>query len=128
MVGTIIGLVMMLTHLDPATIGPGMAIAVLTTLYGLLATNLIFLPIAEKLKQLHDAEMQIKAMIVRGVLGIQAGEHPRIIQLKLLTFLPPDERPSEGYKRVTMIDDDEHTFPVSIAEDIEEYVEMKRAA
>jgi chemotaxis protein MotA len=131
MVGTIIGLVMMLTHLDPATIGPGMAIAVLTTLYGLLATNLIFLPIAEKLKQLHDAEVQVKTMIVRGVLGIQSGEHPRIIQLKLQTFLPPDERPGEESERIATIDYSEQAIPFPMEEVVEEYEyeeEMKRAA
>jgi chemotaxis protein MotA len=93
MVGTLIGLVLMLTQLDADSVGPGMAVAVLTTLYGIVAANLFFMPMAEKLKQLHEAEMRIKTMIVRGVLAIQAGEHPRIIQLKLLTFLPPDERP-----------------------------------
>ena len=125
MVGTIVGLVLMLTHLDPATIGPGMAIAVLTTLYGLLATNLIFLPIAEKLKQLHEAEVQVKTMIVRGVLGIQAGEHPRIIQMKLLTLLPPDERMNEN--RVA-VDDDVQTIPFTMEEDDIDMKDIKQAA
>jgi len=131
MVGTIIGMVMMLTHLDPATIGPGMAIAVLTTLYGLLATNLIFLPIAEKLKQLHESEIQVKTMIVRGVLCIQAGEHPRIIQLKLMTFLPRDERPDDEFERAMMIqqdDNDEQTIPFAMEDVDEDAEEMKQAA
>lgn len=96
MIGTLIGLVLMLTRLNADTVGPGMAVAVLTTFYGLLAAHLIFMPIAEKLKQLHEAEMQIKMLIVRGVLAIQAGEHPRIIQQKLLTFLPPEEHSEEN--------------------------------
>ena len=118
MIGTIIGLVLMLTNLDAETIGPGMAIAVLTTLYGLLATNLLFLPIAEKLRQLHEAEMQVKAMIVRGVLAIQAGEHPRIIEQKLLTFLPPEERKNERREKVSMIED--VLIPLPMEDDIEE--------
>jgi chemotaxis protein MotA len=95
MLGTVIGLVLMLTRLDAASVGPGMAMAILTTFYGVLASHLFFLPIAEKLKQRHEAEMQIKSMIVRGVLAIQSGEHPRIIRSKLLTFLPPEERPND---------------------------------
>jgi len=112
MIGTLIGLVLMLTQLDADTVGPGMAIAVLTTLYGVVAANLFFLPIAEKLKQLNDAEMQVKAMIVRGVLAIQSGEHPRIIQLKLQTFLPPEERASDE-RRVSASDVQTIAFPVA---------------
>ena len=121
MVGTLIGLVLMLTRLDAETVGPGMAVAVLTTLYGIIAANLFFMPMAEKLKQLHEAEIRIKAMIVSGVLAIQAGEHPRIIQLKLLTFLPPDERPDEDRVRVNDIP----TIPLPMEEDM---VETTRAA
>ena len=96
MIGTLIGLVLMLTRLDAETVGPGMAVAILTTLYGVIAANLVFMPIAEKLRQHHDAEMLNKTLIVCGVLAIQAGEHPRIIRLKLQTFLPPNERQEEG--------------------------------
>jgi len=112
MVGTVLGLVFMFTNLDAETIGPGMAVAILTTLYGILAANLVFLPIAEKLKQLHEAEMQIKSMIIQGVLAIQGGEHPRIIQQKLLTFLPPDERWNEPRKQFTVIQDTPIPFPM----------------
>jgi chemotaxis protein MotA len=95
MIGTLIGLVLMLTNLNAETVGTGMAVAVLTTLYGLVASNMIFMPIAEKLRQLHEAEVRIKTLIVRGILAIQSGEHPRIMQMKLQTFLPPSERPDE---------------------------------
>jgi chemotaxis protein MotA len=122
MLGTLIGLVMMLANLDAETVGPGMAVAVLTTLYGILAAHLVFLPIAEKLKQLHEAEMQIKTMIVRGVLAIQSGEHPRIIEQKLLTFLPPDERPSEPRERITIVES------VAVPLPVEEEEEMTQAA
>ena len=116
MIGTLIGLVLMLTQLNAETVGPGIAVAILTTLYGVVAANLFFLPMTEKLKQLHEAEMRIKAMIVRGVLAIQSGEHPRIIELKLLTFLPPGERPNEN--KATAYDG--YTIPLPTAEDIEE--------
>ncbi|MCL2004622.1 MAG: motility protein A [Planctomycetaceae bacterium] len=95
MVGTLIGLVLMLTQLSAETVGPGVAVAILTTLYGIIAANLFFLPMAEKLKQLHESELRMKSMIAQGVLAIQSGEHPRIIQMQLLTFLPPGERPGE---------------------------------
>jgi len=121
MLGTVIGLVLMLTKLDAESVGPGMAVAVLTTFYGLIAAHLFFLPIAEKLRQLHNAEMQIKAMIVRGVLAIQAGEHPRIIQQKLLTFLPPEERAGEN--RITAEDVQTILLPMD-----EEVTETKQAA
>jgi len=116
MIGTLIGLVLMLTQLDAATVGPGMAVAVLTTLYGLIAANLIFMPIAEKLKQQNETEMRIKAMIVRGILAIQAGEHPRIIQMKLQTFLTPEERSN---KENRVIIDDAPTIPFPVGEDEE---------
>ena len=114
MIGTLVGLVMMLTHLDAETVGPGMAVAVLTTLYGILAANLVFLPMAEKLKQLHEAEIQVKTLIIRGVLAIQAGEHPRIIQQKLLTFLPPDERANEPRERIVIEEDAAVPLPVEV--------------
>ena len=112
MIGTLVGLVIMLTNLDAETVGPGMAVAVLTTLYGILAANLIFLPIAEKLKQLHEAEMQTKSMIVQGVLAVQGGEHPRIIRQKLQTFLPADERSNEPREKFVTFQDAPLPLPV----------------
>jgi len=120
MLGTIIGLIMMLTNLSAESVGPGMAVAVLTTFYGVLAAHLFFLPVAEKLRQLHEGEMRIKSMIVRGVLAIQSGEHPRIIQLKMQTFLPPEERLDEP---VAMDDVQTIAFPVE-----EDTIETKQAA
>jgi chemotaxis protein MotA len=121
MIGTLIGLVLMLTQLNAETVGPGMAVAILTTLYGVVSANLFFMPIAEKLKQLHEAEVRIKMMIVRGVFAIQAGEHPRIIEQKLLTFLPPEERLNED--RIAR--DDMQTIPFPTADKVEE---MEQAA
>ena len=111
MIGTLVGLVFMLTQLSAETVGPGMAVAVLTTLYGLSAANLIFLPIAEKQKQINEAEMRIKTLIVRGLLAIQSGEHPRIIQMQLQTFLPPEERLNEE-NRIVMQYESAVTLPL----------------
>ncbi|MGV8146353.1 MAG: motility protein A [Alkaliphilus sp.] len=93
MVGTLIGLINMLAKLDdPSTVGPSMAVALITTLYGSLMANLIFIPIATKLKLRSREEILIKEIIVEGLLSIQAGENPRIIEEKLKAFLPPKIR------------------------------------
>ena len=93
MIGTLIGLINMLQGLDDASgIGAGMATALITTFYGALIANLIFLPIAGKLQIRSDEEMIIKEMIIEGVLSIQSGEHPRNIRTKLLNYLPRAER------------------------------------
>lgn len=90
MVGTLIGLVMMLYNLnDPKKVGPGMAVAIITTFYGALASYLIFLPIAGKLKIRSHEELLMKEVIMEGVLSIQAGESPRIIAEKLKAYIAP---------------------------------------
>ncbi len=95
MIGTLIGLVLMLADLDPDTIGVGMAVALLTTLYGAIVSNLFFLPMADKLGFLNDNELQVMEITLKGVIAIQAGENPRVIKQKLLTYIPPAERPAE---------------------------------
>lgn len=93
MIGTLIGLVGMLQSLDdPTTIGPKMAVALLTTFYGSLIANLIFIPIAEKLKYKSSQEMLVRNIMLEGLLSIQAGENPRIIEEKLKSFLAPSLR------------------------------------
>ncbi len=93
MIGTLIGLIQMLAHLDDvAAIGPGMAVALLTTLYGALLANLVFIPMAGKLATRSEAEVALKQAIVEGVLAIQAGTNPRILQEKLKAFLSPREK------------------------------------
>ena len=93
MIGTLIGLIAMLQHLDdPAAIGPGMAVALITTFYGALFANLIFLPLGSKLVKHNDDETLEMEMVVEGVLAIQYGEHTNTISRKLLNFLPPKER------------------------------------
>ncbi len=93
MIGTLIGLIAMLQSLeDPTQIGGGMAVALITTFYGALVSNLVFLPIAKKLKNRSDEEVVLREMIIEGILSIQYGEHPKNIQRKLLNFLPPKMR------------------------------------
>lgn len=95
MIGTLIGLVAMLRNLeDPAKIGPGMAVAILTTLYGSLVANLVALPIANKLKERSADEILLKEIAIEGIMSIQSGDNPRIVEQKLLVFLSPAQRPS----------------------------------
>ncbi|MDG5787029.1 flagellar motor protein MotP [Evansella sp. AB-P1] len=89
MIGTLIGLILMLQNLnDPTTLGPNMAIALLTTLYGTLLANLVFLPMANKLSLSTEEEIFIKQIVVEGVIGVQSGQNPKILQEKLSAFLP----------------------------------------
>ena len=95
MIGTLIGLINMLKQMnDPDTIGPSMAVALITTLYGSLLANWICTPIATKLKSHNDTEIMTKEVMVEGLLSIQAGENPRVIEEKLKSFLPPAMRNS----------------------------------
>lgn len=90
LVGTLIGLIQMLKAMDnPSKIGPGMAVALLTTLYGSMMANLVFTPIAGKLKVRSAEEVLRKEMMLEGVLAIQAGDGPSIIAEKLKAFLAP---------------------------------------
>ncbi|NMA95167.1 MAG: motility protein A [Clostridiales bacterium] len=93
MIGTLIGLINMLKKLDePQSIGPSMSVALVTTFYGTLLANLLFLPAAEKLRYKSDMEILYKEIILEGILSIQAGENPRIIEEKLKAFLSPRYR------------------------------------
>ncbi|MBU1247643.1 MAG: MotA/TolQ/ExbB proton channel family protein, partial [Proteobacteria bacterium] len=93
MIGTVIGLVQMLqTMSDPSSIGPAMAVALLTTLYGAVLSNLIFNPMAGKLKTRHKEENLQREMIMEGILAISKGENPRIIEEKLNSYLAPKDR------------------------------------
>ncbi len=93
MLGTLIGLIMMLKKInDPSSLGPGMALALITTFYGMILANLIFLPIAGKLKLRNSEEILNKEIIIEGVLSIQAGENPRIVSEKVKAYLHPREK------------------------------------
>lgn len=94
LVATLLGLIMMLGNLsDAGSIGPSMAMALIGTLYGVGTANFVAIPLAEKLACYSHEEVMNKEIIVRGVLAIQSGDSPRIVQQKLSTFLPPKLRP-----------------------------------
>lgn len=93
MIGTLIGLVNMLQDMDdPSSIGPSMAVALITTLYGSILANWICAPVATKLKSKNAEEMMMKEIEIEGLLSIQAGENPRVIEEKLKSFLAPKDR------------------------------------
>lgn len=88
MIGTLVGLIAMLGDLqDPSLIGSGMATALLTTLYGSFLANIIFIPLAKNLEMQTDNEMKTNEMILEGVLALQKGENPRVIEQKLQSFI-----------------------------------------
>jgi chemotaxis protein MotA len=88
MIGTLIGLIQMLSQLDdPGNLGSGMAVALITTLYGALLANLLFIPLSSKLKVRSEEEILLKEVMIEGILSIQAGENPRIVEEKLSAFL-----------------------------------------
>ncbi|MFW5830335.1 MAG: motility protein A [Planctomycetota bacterium] len=94
MVGTLIGLILMLQNLDdPSALGPGMAVALITTFYGAVLANLFFIPLAAKLDTRNKDEFKARQLMIEGVLAIQAGENPNVIRERLIGFLPPKERP-----------------------------------
>ena len=93
MIGTLIGLVQMLSNMDdPKQIGPAMAVALLTTLYGAILANMVALPIADKLAVRSREENNSKSLIIDALLGIQAGQNPRVIENMLQTYLPRSKR------------------------------------
>jgi chemotaxis protein MotA len=95
MIGTLVGLVLMLQNMDdPSSIGPAMAVALLTTFYGSVLANMVCLPISGKLKARSKEETLVKEMIVEGVLSLTRGENPRILEQKMLAYVPPKMRQS----------------------------------
>jgi chemotaxis protein MotA len=110
MIGTLIGLVLMLSSLDdPASLGPNMAVALLTTLYGTVLANLVFLPMATKLENKTEEDIFVKQIMVEGIIGIQSGQNPRLLEEKLSAFL--DKKPAE-------IPVMEEASPISVEENI----------
>lgn len=93
MIGTLIGLVAMLANMDdPKSIGPAMAVALLTTLYGAMMATMLCLPIADKLTLRKDEEDRLKAMIIDALLAIQSGQNPRIIESMLQAYIQEGKR------------------------------------
>lgn len=93
MVGTLIGLIAMLKNMaDSSTIGPSMSVALITTFYGSVLANWLSIPTANKLRQNNAEEVTLKEVMIEGLLSIQAGENPRVIEEKLKSFLAPEQR------------------------------------
>ncbi len=93
MIGTLVGLIGMLANLDdPDSIGSGMALALITTMYGSIFANLFFIPIRNKLQDRDKEETLVKEILIEGILSIQSGDNPRILESKLVAFLPPEKR------------------------------------
>ena len=95
-IGTVFGLVNVMNNLNnPSSLGPLIAAAFLATLMGVGSANVIFLPMANRLKELSEEEMHFREMTLEGILAIQAGDNPRVIAEKLMAYVPPADRPSE---------------------------------
>lgn len=100
MIGTLIGLIQMLRNInDPSAIGPGMAVALVTTFYGAILAYLVFIPISGKLGVRASEEALEKQILIEGILAIQSGDNPRIVEEKLRAFLPPATRAKVAYKK-----------------------------
>ena len=99
MIGTLVGLVIMLQHMsDPSALGPSMAVALITTFYGSVLANWLGTTVANKLKANNAIEIQAKSIMIEGLLSIQAGENPRVIEEKLKSF-----RASAGWRGNLMV-------------------------
>jgi chemotaxis protein MotA len=95
-IGTVFGLVHVLSNLSkPETLGPSISSAFIATLLGISTANLVYLPIAARLKQLSEEELHFREMTLEGVLAIQAGDNPRVVQEKLTAYVPPALRMSD---------------------------------
>jgi chemotaxis protein MotA len=108
-IGTVMGLVHVLQNLSsPDTLGPAISGAFIATLYGVASANIIFLPMANKLKLLSHDEQELRTLALEGILAVQAGDNPRVVADKLLAFVPPAERESS--------DGAEQNAPAAVAE------------
>ena len=113
--GAVLGLIAALQNLDdPESLGPAIATAFIATLFGVGAANIVFLPVGQRLKQLSEAEVELRVLVLEGILAIQSGDNPRVIEEKLISFVPPAERvpgdePGEepGPQLRAVADDDE---------------------
>jgi chemotaxis protein MotA len=95
MTGTLIGLVKMLMQMnEPSSIGPSMSVAFVSTFYGVISANLVFYPIAGKLRMLSTQELLMKQLIIGGILSVQRGDNPRVVEQKLHSFISPEKRKS----------------------------------
>ncbi len=97
MIGTLIGLIGMMANLeDVSSVGKNMGVALITTFYGSILANLFLIPVQKKLIDKHQDEVLVREIMIEGILSIQAGDNPRILEQKLYTYLAPSERPTGG--------------------------------
>jgi chemotaxis protein MotA len=95
-IGTVMGLVHVLANLSaPATLGPAISGAFIATLMGVGSANVVFLPVANRLKSLSEEEVEARVLVLEGILAIQSGDNPRTVSEKLMSFVPPDQRETE---------------------------------
>ncbi|MDR2842504.1 MAG: MotA/TolQ/ExbB proton channel family protein [Spirochaetaceae bacterium] len=93
MLGTVIGLIAMMKNLeDKASVGPNMAVALITTLYGSMIANWLLTPVMAKLRSFDASEAQAREMVLEGIISIQSGDNPRVLAMKLLAYLAPSDR------------------------------------
>jgi chemotaxis protein MotA len=93
MIGTLVGLVQMLANLsDPSSIGSGMAVALLTTFYGAVLANMVFIPLSGKLDVRAKEEALLRELMIEGIVAIQSGDGPQLIKEKLKSFISPAQR------------------------------------
>jgi chemotaxis protein MotA len=101
-IGTVMGLVHVLANLSaPSTLGPAISSAFIATLMGVGSANVLYLPIANRLKALSKAEVELRTLTLEGILAVQAGDNPRVVAEKLGSFVPPEERNGEEGGSVT---------------------------
>jgi chemotaxis protein MotA len=96
-IGTVFGLIHVLAHLDaPETLGPSISAAFIATLLGVASANVVYLPIGSRLKGISGDEVHARNLVIEGILAIQAGDNPRVVQEKLITFVPPALRTADA--------------------------------
>ena len=101
-IGTVMGLVHVLQNLSaPATLGPSISSAFIATLFGVASANVIYLPVANRLKALSAEEVELRTLTLEGILSVQAGDNPRVVADKLTSFVPPAERAAADADNVT---------------------------
>jgi chemotaxis protein MotA len=94
--GTVMSLVHVLENLsNPAILGPAISGAFIATLMGVGSANVIYFPVATKLKAISEEEVELRTLTLEGILAIQAGDNPRVVEDKLMAFVPPAEREDE---------------------------------
>ncbi len=115
-IGTVMGLVHVLQNLSaPSTLGPAISTAFIATLLGVGSANVIFLPVASRLRALSAAELELRTLTLDGILAVQAGDNPRVVGDKLSSFVPPAERGGEESEQSSARSEAADTPPAAAA-------------